>query len=225
MAKRRRRKFTAKQLANQRRFAAMARRKAKGRKRTTRRRRRSSSPRRFTIAAPFTLAGRPRRRRRRSGGSFMARRRRSYRRKGSRRFSGLSGRLGGVLSKEVLATVAGASAVGFVGPMVSKYLPAKWGQSSLGRIGSAATVGALGFLILKRYNRAAALGFMAAAVAPTIANEISAKTAGTNGFGEPDGQDYLPEDVAGYLGEGDDMMGDVDEYAGVGDYDPAFAEV
>ncbi len=221
MAKRRR-KFSKKQLANQRRFAAMARRKAKSKTRTRRRRR--SSARRFSITAPFALATGRRARRRRRGGTTMARRRRSYRRKGSRSH-GLSGRLGGVLSKEVLATVAGASAVGFVGPMVSKYLPAGWGTSSVGRIGSAFAVGAIGFMVLKRYNRAAALGFMAAAVAPTIANEISAKSTGAQGYGEPDGIEYMP-DVAGYLGEGDDqMVGDADDYTGVGDYDPAYAEV
>jgi len=221
--KRSRRKFSPAQLASQRRFAAMARKRAKSsrKKRTTRRR----SARRLSITAPFTLAT-GRTRRRRSGGSRMARRRRTYRRKGRRSGgSGLSGRMGGLFSREVLATVAGAAAVGFVGPMVSKYLPKTWGGTAAGRIGSAAIVGAVGFLVLKRYNRSAALGFLSAAVAPTIANEISTKAAGASGYGEPDGLDYMGDPLAGYLGEGDDMIGDVSEYAGVGDFDPMYADV
>lgn len=119
----------------------------------------------------------------------MARRRRSRRSSSPR-----GGALGGFLSKDVMATVGGAAAAGFLGPQIGRFLPPSMATSPLGRIASAAVVGAVGYLALKRFNRQAALGFAAAAIAPEVSGAISRGAGGVSGFGEPDGINYLPMD-------------------------------
>lgn len=127
-----------------------------------------------------------------------------------------------------MASVGGAAAAGFVGPIIGKYLPASLGASPVGRIIGAAAVGAVGYMALKRVNRNAALAFAAAAIAPEVTGALGRTVAGVNGF-EPDGQNYLPYGVDGFDGfdDGEDLDGfdDDDDLEGLGELDEDFADV
>jgi hypothetical protein len=129
-----------------------------------------------------------------------------------------SGALGGVLSRENLAAVGGASAALMFGPMIANKLPASLGTSAGGRVAAAAIVGGIGYLALKRVNRTAAIGFLAAAVAPSIAAELGKKI-GVSGYGEPDGVNYLGG------GNAYDALPSPYEDAGVGEFTEESIEV
>jgi hypothetical protein len=128
-----------------------------------------------------------------------------------------------------MASVGGAAAAGFVGPIIGKYLPASLGASPVGRIIGAAAVGAVGYMALKRVNRNAALAFAAAAIAPEVTGALGRTVAGVNGFdgyGEPDGVNYLPYGVDGF-DDGEDLDGfdDGEDLEGLGELDEDYADV
>lgn len=153
------------------------------------------------------------------------------RRRSKRRYNSppRSGALGGFVSKDVLAAVGGASAAGLVGPMIGRVLPASMQATPIGRIASAAAVGLVGYVALKRFNRNAALAFAAAAIAPEVTRSIGNRVAGVSGYGSPDGIDYLPTldypmlvdaEMQGYDDDDDDAMSGYDgETVGVEGYD------
>ena len=157
------------------------------------------------------------------------------RRRSKRRYNSppRSGALGGFVSRDVLAAVGGASAAGLVGPMIGRVLPQSLQATPVGRIASAAAVGLVGYVALKRFNRNAALAFAAAAIAPEVTRSIGNRVAGVSGYGSPDGIDYLPtldgypmlvdaDSINGYDDDDDDgglMAGYDGETVGVDGYD------
>ena len=168
----------------------------------------------------------PARKRRANKGRFTMKRKRS-----KSRGSTSHGFAGGLVSRETLAAVGGASLAAFAGPIVAGYLPTKLGETAAGRLAGSALIGGLGYIALRKVNRTAALAFIGAALAPAIAGEIgraaAPKRAGVSGYGDgPAGVSYLPEGISGTdtldddLGELDDDLGDMDseQIRGMGAY-------
>lgn len=124
----------------------------------------------------------------------------------------------------ILAVIGGAAAAGALRPMIERYLPDS--MKTAGNIAAPAIVGALGYLALKKFNKTAALGWVAATAgvaAGTMAG--SALNRGVSGFGSPDGVDYLAgtsdDQIAGYLaGEGWE-----DSVSGLGEFEDEYVDV
>lgn len=169
----------------------------------------------------------------------MARRRGKKKSGGGGFLARAGGRAGirGVVSPELLATVAGTIGAGVLGPTIARLIPANMRKTRTTVAISGVAIGLGGYMLLRKYNRAAALGFAAATIGPVLAAMIlpaaTAKRAGVSGMEDMEGDDELmgddemlqgigePEGVS-YLPEG--MSGD-DDLEGLGAYDDQSIEV
>lgn len=126
------------------------------------------------------------RRRRRSGGGGFVR--------------GGAG-LRGFASKEVATVVGGAIAGTFLAPLLANMLPdsmkASVAKSPFMAAGVGIAVGAVGYLLLSRFSKTAALGWVAATVAPTVMAVALPAPAGVKGWGSPEGLNA--QNVAGMM--------------------------
>jgi hypothetical protein len=156
----------------------------------------------------------------RSGVSHMATKKKKG---GARRRRGSGSAMSGVL-----AVIGGAAAAGALRPMLERYLPDS--LKTAGNIAGPAVIGGIGYMALKRFNKTAALGWVAATIgvaAGNMAGSALNRSTGVSGFGEPDGIDYLSgvsdEEVAGYLaGEGwEDSVG----VQGLGEFEDEYVDV
>lgn len=144
----------------------------------------------------------------------MARKRRS---KG--RGSAIARSRGGFINKEVIAAVAGAAGAGIASPFVARMLPATMSRGVRAIV--QVVIGLVGYAVLRKFSSPAALGF-AGVMAGGAIMSFMGRTTGVAGLGnfDPDGVNYMPDGVAGYLGE---YVTD-EEMAGMGEFDDAQLE-
>lgn len=199
----------------------MAKRKRKGRRgsfksvkkrasRTRSKRRRGGSITKVVVQRRFSSMPRKSKGRRgRRGGGFIGRSR------------------GGFLGAETLGAVGGAVAAGFAVPMLQRFLPANMRGAGIAGAAGAVLIGAVGFFLLRKFSRTAALGFAAASIGPAVFSLVGRRPAGgVAGWGESEGIDYLPSLAGdGYqLDQADQQLSEAEQLMGLGEYDPAYAD-
>lgn len=122
----------------------------------------------------------------------------AIRRKRAARRADSRGGLSGIMRGGTISAVGGATAAALFGPRIAAMLPREWFSGSQGVLLGSTLVGALGFFALRKFSRDAALGWIAASVAPAIAAQFGPRLSGYEGS-SPDGVNYLPVEGIGQL--------------------------